>query len=224
MDIFNRSDLFTWENINESAFTSNPDDREIPGDLSLGPPVLLKLRNTANELLEASELHAYNTPSHLSCNAWRDCKRKVLEMISDASRLPLDLILDMLDPTQDEHEIYRSRWFSSARRSKLSDLLDSIFALPKGRDLILEWMRPHALDSICSMVASEMDAVSKELYLPSVEHITPEFISNWTLDVVIEPAIKLCPTLMCILDAAAQTEEAKRRNKIKTPKTVRRNS
>jgi hypothetical protein len=230
LDIFTRSDLFTWETTtadNDSTFTSNmstPDDRE--RDFSLGPPVLLKLRNTANELLEASELHAYDTSSHLprNSNTWTDCKRKVLKMISDASRSPLDLVLDILDPTQDEHEIYRSRWFTSARCSKISDLLDSIFAHPKGRHLILEWMRPHALESICSVVTSEMDLVSKELYLPSVEHISPQFISNWTLDVVIKPATELCPTLMCILDAAAQTEEAKQKNKIKNSKTVKRTS
>jgi hypothetical protein len=144
-------------------------------------------------------------------------------MISEASRSPLDLISDILDPTQDEHEHYRSRWFSPARRSKLSDLLDSIFAHPKGRDLILEWMQPHALESVCSTVASEMDLVTKELSLPGVEHVSLEFISNWSLKTVVEPATQLCPSLICILEAAAQTGEAKRKNKIKFPKTVRRN-
>jgi len=128
----------------------------------------------------------------------------------------------MLDPSQDKHKQYHSRWFSTARCSKLSDLLDSIFAHPKGRDLILQWMQPHALESICSAVASEMDLVTKELSLPSVEHVTSEFVSNWSLERVIEPATRLCPSLICILEAAAQTGEAKRKNKIKLPKTVRR--
>ena len=143
-------------------------------------------------------------------------------MISDASRSPLDLILDILDPSQDEHEQYRSRWFSPAWRSKLLDLLDSIFTHTKGRDLILQWMQPHALESVCSMVASEMDLVTKELSLPSVEHVSLDFISNWSLERIIEPATRLCPSLMRILNAAAQTGEAKRKNKIKLPKTVRR--
>jgi len=154
-------------------------------------------------------------------NIWKDCKRTVLKTISDASRLPLDLILDILDPSQDEHEHYCSRWFSSARRSKLSDLLDSIFAHPKGRDLILEWMQPHALKSVCSTVSSEMDLVVKELSLPSVEHVSSEFINDWTLETVIEPATQLCPSLLHILEAAAQTEDAKQKNKIKFVKTVR---
>jgi hypothetical protein len=82
-------------------------------------------------------------------------------------------------------------------------------------------MRPHVLDSVCSLVSSEMDLVVNKLYLPSVEHISSEFINDWTLETVIEPAIQLCPSLSRILEAAAQTVEAKRKNKIKFPKTVR---
>jgi hypothetical protein len=68
-----------------------------------------------------------------------------------------------------------------------------------------------------------MDLVTKELSLPSVDHVSTEFVSAWTLDRVVEPAIQLCPTLLYILNAAAQTREAKQKNKIKLPKTVRRN-
>ncbi|KAH9961657.1 hypothetical protein BGW80DRAFT_1463787 [Lactifluus volemus] len=70
------------------------------------------------------------------------------------------------------------------------------------------------------MVASEMDLVVKELSFPSVEDVSSEFISNWTLERVVEPATKLCPSLLHILEAAAQTQEAKRKNKIKFPKTA----
>lgn len=73
------------------------------------------------------------------------------------------------------------------------------------------------------MVASEMDLVTKELSLPSVKHVSSEFVSSWTLEHVIEPATMFCPTLLHILEAAAQTQEAKRKNKIKSLKTVRRN-
>ncbi|KAH9956052.1 hypothetical protein BGW80DRAFT_1187891, partial [Lactifluus volemus] len=99
-------------------------------------------------------------------------------------------------------------------------LLDLIFAHPKGHDLILHWVRPHSLEAICTMVASEMDLVVKELSFPSVEDVSSEFISNWTLERVVEPATKLCPSLLHILEAAAQTQEAKRKNKIKFPKTA----
>jgi hypothetical protein len=65
-----------------------------------------------------------------------------------------------------------------------------------------------------------MNLAVKALSLPSVEHVSTEFISEWTLESVIEPATQLCPSLLRILEAAAQTEEAKRKNKIKFPKMV----
>ena len=223
------SDVFTSDTTDNNSFVScTLGGYEIPEDFSYvepeRSPVLLKLRKSANSLdgtLEASHLRGYDIPTLTPRNTWRDCKRDVLKMISDASRSPLDLILDILDPSQDEHEQYRSRWFSPSWRSKLSELLDNIFAHPKGQDLILQWMQPHALESICLTVASEMDLVAKELSLPSVEHVSSDFISNWSLKSIIEPATRLCPSLIRILEAAAQTGEAKQKNKIKLPKTVR---
>ena len=197
-----------------------------PSTPSESPPILLKLRSSmeknSSQTLEASNLHVYEssslTPSQI---VWRDCKQKVLKAIADARRSPLDLILDILDTSQDEYEQYRLRWFSPSC-NKLSGLLDGIFVHPKGRDLLLSWMHPHCLETVCLSVASEMDLVVKELSLPSIEHVSTEFISNWTLERVVEPATRLCPSLLRILEAAAQTQEAKRKNKIKVPKTVRR--
>jgi hypothetical protein len=95
-----------------------------------------------------------------------------------------------------------------------------MFAHPKGHDLVLRWMQPHVLDTVCSTISLEMDLVIKKVFLPSVEHITPNFINGWTLETVIEPAAQLCPSLLRVLEAAAQTTEAKQKNKIKSPKTV----
>ena len=67
-----------------------------------------------------------------------------------------------------------------------------------------------------------MDLAVKELSLLSVEHVMTDFISDWTLEKVVEPATRLCPSLLQVLEAAAQTPEAKQKNKIKFPKTVRR--
>ena len=190
------------------------------------PPVVLELSSTADELgytLETSDLRVYENTAPASASRsgnWDDCKKKVLMLLSDAGRSPLDIILDILDLRQEEYEQYRSRWFSS-NCSKFSALLDRTFEHPKGRGLILHWFSPHLLESVCSTVASEMDLVVKELSLPSVEHVSSEFISKWTLERVVEPATQLCPSLLRILEAAAQTEEAKRKNKIKLPKMVR---
>ena len=188
------------------------------------PATLLKLRRKAGQIMLAtSGMRAYNslgTPPTAQ-SVWKECKEKVLQAFTDAGRSPLELILDILDSGQHEYENYRSRWFSPAS-NKLSLLLDRIFAHPKGHDLILQWMKPHALDTVCSSISSEMDLAVKELSLPSVEHVSSEFISHWTLETIVEPAYRLCPSLSRVLEAAAQTEEAKVKNKIKFPKTVGR--
>ena len=82
--------------------------------LSESPPIVLELYNTASDLgsmFETSDLRVYkfldNTPP-ASQNSWKDCKKKVLRLLSDAGRSPLDLILDILDPYQEEYESYRS--------------------------------------------------------------------------------------------------------------------
>lgn len=189
------------------------------------PPVLLELRTMAGHTtlgtLGMREYKSSGTPSAAQ-SAWKECKENILRAFSDAGRSPLDLVLDILDPTQLEYENYRSRWFSPAS-NKLLLLLDQIFAHPKGHNLVSRWMQPHIFDSVCSVVSSEMDSVVGKLYLPSVEHISPQFINDWTLETIVEPATQLCPSLLRILEAAAQTDEAKQKNKLKTPKKVRIN-
>ena len=218
----------TSDNSNDDYLLSNSAARDpfgtyLPPPLPLeSPPLLLELRRTAgHSTLQTSDMRAYKSPGNppAAQSAWKGCKEIVLQAFSDAGKSPLDLILDILDPTQLEYENYRSRWFSPAC-NKLSLLLDRMFAHPKGHDLVLCWMQPHVLDSVCSTVSSEMDLVVKKFSLPSVEHITPDFINGWTLETVVEPATQLCPSLLRVLEAAAQTTEAKQKNKIKSPKTV----
>lgn len=214
----------TWHPSSSSTLSPGPVRPDLEGSFapSTSPPVVLELSNFGHAF-ETSNLRAYdyldNTPP-ASQNSWKDCKKNILGLLSDAGRSPLDLILDILDLRQEEYEMYRSRWFSS-NCNKFSAVLDRTFAHPKGHDLILHWLHPHSLESVCSTVAAEMDIVIKELSLPSVEHVSSEFVSTWTLEKVVEPATQLCPSLLRILEAAAQTPEAKRKNKIKAPKTVR---
>jgi hypothetical protein len=211
--------------VTQRSVTSSLDPlvADVPSSLPLGrPATLLKLRRKAGQsMLATSGMRTYNSPGTppTAQSVWKECKEKVLQAFTDAGRSPLELILDILDSGQHEYENYRSRWFSPAS-NKLSLLLDRIFAHPKGHDLVLQWMQPHALDSVCSSISSEMDLAVKELSLPSVEHVSSEFISHWTLETIVEPAYQLCPSLSRVLEAAAQTEEARQKNKIKFPKTV----
>ena len=42
-------------------------------------------------------------------NSWKDCKQKILKMLEDAHRSPLDFLLDLLDPDLNEYKTYRSK-------------------------------------------------------------------------------------------------------------------
>lgn len=174
---------------------------------------MLELYNTASDLGSMSEtlnLHTYeflDNTHPASQNSWKDCKKKVLRILSDAGQSPLDLILDILDPHQEEYESYHSRWFSLTY-DEFSALLDHTFALPKGHDLLLKWFHPHLIKSVCLTVTSKINLVTKKLSLPSIEHVSSKFVSSWTLKHVIEPATMFCPMLLHILEVAAQTQEA----------------
>lgn len=99
---------------NTPTHSTDPPSSSAPSE---SPPVLLTLRNTVNNLgqrLETSRLHVYESPSLTppTPSLWGDCKQTVLKAIADARRSPLDLIIDILDSSQDEYEHYRSQWLS----------------------------------------------------------------------------------------------------------------
>jgi hypothetical protein len=46
-------------------------------------------------------------------NSWKDCKKRILKILADeCHQSPLNFFLDLLDPDQDEYELYHSQWFS----------------------------------------------------------------------------------------------------------------
>jgi hypothetical protein len=160
--------------------------------------------------LQACAYKSPGIPPAAQC-AWNKYKEKVLQAFSDAVRSPLDIILDIMDSTQLEYENYV---VTSCRFSWI------IFLLTRKATT---WSCTG-----CTLVLSTLSAQlsilkwsSSRSSPPSVEQVSSEFINNWTLETVVEPATQLCPSLLCILEAAAETKEAKQKNKIKSPKTVR---
>jgi len=81
-------------------------------------------------------------------------------------------------------------------------------------------MKPHAIELIQNSVKEEMVKVQKHLYFPSIESITPSFISGWSKETIIQPVIDLVPVLTGVLLRAAESKSAKGKNKTKAPHTV----
>ena len=77
--------------------------------------------------------------------------------------------------------------------------------------------RPVAVNLFGDVITQEINNVQKAELLPGIAAITPEFIKNWS----ISPHRELAPCLLHVLSTAAQTADAKEKNKIKKPDMVR---
>jgi hypothetical protein len=65
--------------------------------------------------------------------------------------------------------------------TKLAMLLDLIMEDPKGKLKLQDWMQPHAVNLTCKLIYDKMYDVKHDLYFPSVQSITPEFIASWNI-------------------------------------------
>jgi hypothetical protein len=115
---------------------------------------------------------------------------------------------------------YRYALFSEKNRSPLQNLFSLILKDEKGSHIIQEWMKPYAVQQVCEVIHKEMDAAKPHLQM-SIKDITPEFISNWDVNKILEPiGQNITPTFCKILDAATETTASKMKQK--SPKSRNR--
>ena len=129
---------------------------------------------------------------------------------------PFDLILEILDEDKDEFSGHRKEFYKEGNE-KLFKILDAIVSSGHGRSKLRTWIRrPAAVDLFSDVITQEMNIVQNTDLLPGIAAITPEFIKKWT----ISPHRELAPCLLRVLSTAAQTADAKEKNKIKKPDMV----
>jgi len=114
---------------------------------------------------------------------------------------------------------YRHQWYMPDS-SQLPDFLDQVIQDSRGRAKVHAWMMPHAVELVQETIEEELVKVQKHLYFPSVDSITPSFISSWSRETIIQPVVELAPVLTGILLRAAQSKSARDKNKLKDPQTV----
>lgn len=150
-------------------------------------------------------------------------RMKITTALADIRRgrvSPSELLCEVLDPQNTEHDAYR-REFYKEDNPLMENLLDLMMQDPKGKAKLMAWMQPHALELMCDTVYNEMDIVKKEMFFPGVRDIPPKFFDTWTLENTVIPTAKKAPCLSAILMSAAQTRIAKAKNKLKDPAVVR---
>jgi len=101
------------------------------------------------------------------------------------------------------------------KKGTLEKMFDHLFADSRGRARILDWFHPHAIAYVSDTVSNEMDIV-KETLRGTLDSVTPEFLSTWDLNSTMQNVVVLkAPVLHHILRCAAQSDNAREKNKIK---------
>jgi hypothetical protein len=128
---------------------------------------------------------------------------------------PLDILIQVLDPEDMAYDRYRANLYRNDS-AKLPALIEKIMADDKGREKLLECMKPCLLDFSCEIVAQEMEQRRKKSILQGIQVVTPTFMERYNLDEEVDTS----PFLTQILETAAQTDRAKLHNKKKEPEKV----
>lgn len=132
----------------------------------------------------------------------------------------LQLMIDVLDPTNGEREGYRNEMYKD-ESTKLGLLINTIMGDPKGKRKLEGLMAAHATELTCRAVNAEMEDIKKKLSM-SISDITPEFITDW--DINGNAALESTPVLLRVLTSAAQSSYSAEKNKIKSSETVSSNA
>ncbi|KAG2355110.1 hypothetical protein BDR07DRAFT_1427207 [Suillus spraguei] len=123
----------------------------------------------------------------------------------------MDFILTILDPSELDFAYNRDWIYNRSRqekesstgqgqKGKLEKMFDRLFADSRGRARILD--------------CNKMDMVKEALH-GTLDSITPEFLSTWDLNSAMQNVVvPKAPVLHHILRCAAQTDNARAKNKI----------
>jgi hypothetical protein len=144
----------------------------------------------------------------------------VLESLSLHHITLTELLTSVVDGRDPEFITYRYALFSEKNQSQLQNLFSLILKDEKGSHIMQEWMKPCAVQQVCETIHKEMDAAKPYLQM-SIKDITPEFISNWDVNKILEPIGRnITPTFCTILDAATENKASKMKQK--SPKSRNR--
>ena len=108
-----------------------------------------------------------STHQHI-CNA--------LETLCEGCFSPFDLLLKVLDLSEEEFSGYHECFYMLPKAgtiSKLDKLLDMILADPQGQKQFIRWMEPHAISLVTDKVFHEMDEIKANLR-STIDAITPD--------------------------------------------------
>lgn len=136
--------------------------------------------------------------------------QEALSILLDARVSPTEMFNTILDESQDIFTTYRNAFYADSNMKRFQALLDLLW---NSRDIMTEWLRPHAEALICKIVYDEMESAKPALFMRT-ENVTPEFIANWDINTIMETVGRdMTPTWTKILAAATETKESSEKDK-----------
>ena len=137
----------------------------------------------------------------------------VLGGLRDGCLSLLDALLMVINPTSTEFSRHRAKIYEGGG-SKLRQVLDTIMSDEEGSGILVDWMRPYAIQQVCDTVKDEMEALGKD-FCTSIPEITPTYIKEWTMEKNIGiPANTRAPTLLQVIRSTVETRQSAK-NKVK---------
>jgi hypothetical protein len=112
--------------------------------------------------------------------------KNILNTLREAKLTPLEFLTCLFDDSVDEFATFRDAFYKEHHLHRLSDLLNVFWKSDKGSRYMKDWMRPRAVDLICDTIHTEMDCAKSHLQMLMMD-ITPEFISTWDINGLMEP-------------------------------------
>ena len=113
-------------------------------------------------------------------------------------------MIHVLDPQLPEFDRYCIGLYKED--GKLAGLMDMIMSDQRGQERLGQWMQPHVINAMCSILDQEMELIKSCLTLP-MNHVTPNFINSWSLESTTGQAAKeLAPVLLRILESASESD------------------
>jgi hypothetical protein len=132
-----------------------------------------------------------------------DVVGQILDILrSSRMSLPdfLVLVLDNAPST------FSTAFFAEGNSDRFHDILNILWRNPKGNRYMRDWMQSHAVDIVCDIIHQEMDCAKPQLRMTTAE-TTPEFISGWDINGLMEPIASTCtPIWSRILEAATESK------------------
>ena len=132
---------------------------------------------------------------------------KALRQLQAAKITASDLLTYVIKG-EDGFKDYQSAFFSPSNRGSLLNLLDNISTHAKGSPIFEDWVGPRTLEIICNKVHKEVEAAKPDLKM-STKDVTPEFIENWDINILMDPITeKITPTFTAVVVAATESKES----------------